>query len=214
MILKEAHEQMKTCLEVGLEEARPALKEWIEQRKLRGSSNSPQQSDPPSKYVELDKVQSSGIKEKWLEDLKKSAAPARLFQKFDPSLLEIQQEFPNLTEFIEEIRYQVSSGNFSPVLLVGPPGVGKTYIQELLAKALDFPYFSLNIASEDSPWTLSGNHGAWRDGAHSELLRRLLLANTDFMYVFLDEINANLSDAAYSGEFVHQFQLKSSTYSG
>lgn len=165
------------------------------QKKEKGEIEELSQNQKPLRFVEFGKLSESALKSKWLEDVKKRIKPARLFEQFTPDLTQIREKFPNFSEFIDEVAYQVESGNFSPILLVGPPGIGKTHIQSELARALSFPYFSLNIASADSPWSLSGSHGTWHSAAHSDLLYQLLIENTDFMYVFLDEINANLSDA-------------------
>lgn len=145
-------------------------------------------------FVEISQIVETNQNRLKLNEMKLQAKYARRFIPHQTNLVCVREEFPHFSEFIDEIRYQVESGNFSPVLLLGPPGVGKTHIQAALASALRFPLYRVNVASEDSPFSFCGSNRGWRDADVSELLYKLATENTDFMYVFLDEINANLSD--------------------
>ena len=147
-----------------------------------------------SDLVEISQIVETNQNRSTLNEMKLRTKSARRFAPHQADLGSIREEFPHFSQFIDEIGYQVESGNFSPVLLLGPSGVGKTHIQQAVASALKFPFYRVSIASEDSPFSFCGSNRGWRDAEVSELLYKLATENTDFMYVFLDEINANLSD--------------------
>ena len=50
-----------------------------------------------------------------------------------------------------------------PLLIVGPPGTGKTRFTHELAKALGTSWLELDMASLSSGWSISGCSGHWQD---------------------------------------------------
>lgn len=169
------------------------LREKVLGREDRSAEDTMNGMNQPD-LIEISQIVETNQNRSTLNEMKLRTKPARRFVPHQADLVSIREEFPHFSQFIDEIGYQVESGNFSPVLLLGPSGVGKTYIQAALAAALRFPFYRVNVASEDSPFSFCGSNRGWRDAEVSELLRKLATENTDFMYVFLDEINSNLSD--------------------
>jgi len=56
----------------------------------------------------------------------------------------------HLTGSDSVFRKMVEDGGFDSVILVGPPGTGKTTIAEIIGKVLEMPYFSLHAATAGS----------------------------------------------------------------
>ena len=61
-----------------------------------------------------------------------------------------------------------------PILLLGPPGVGKTFAARRLAHALRVPFAEVSLATSDDTAAICGHSLSWR-GARLGLLARTLL---------------------------------------
>lgn len=78
---------------------------------------------------------------------------------------------------------------FPPILLTGPPGIGKTRFMSELAKVLGTDFFSLDFSTISSGFVLNGGNCSWSDsspGFISESIRRSRYANPIIM---LDEVD-------------------------
>lgn len=111
---------------------------------------------------------------------------------------------PNFSDVIHDIRKQLAlalSGNqplfFTPVLLLGEPGLGKTHFAKSLAKALATGFELVSMSSLTAGWILSGASSQWtnaRPGKVAEALINRDFANPIFV---LDEIDKAGGDARY-----------------
>lgn len=79
-----------------------------------------------------------------------------------------------------------------PLLLLGPPGVGKSFFARRLAEALSVPLVRHPMNLADDPGVLVGHSLSWR-GARPGLLARTLVENASASpIVFVDEIDKAL----------------------
>lgn len=84
--------------------------------------------------------------------------------------------------------------SFPPLLLSGPPGVGKTRFMSELAKVMGTDFFSLDFSTITSGFVLNGGSSSWSEsspGFISESIRKSRYANPIIM---LDEIDKVASD--------------------
>ena len=111
---------------------------------------------------------------------------------------------PNFAPVIDDIKKQLAlaiSGNqplaFTPILLLGEPGLGKTHFAKSLAKVLGTGFELVSMSSLTAGWILSGASSQWnnaRPGKVAEALIQRDFANPLFV---LDEIDKAGGDSRY-----------------
>ena len=120
------------------------------------------------------------------------------------ALDELYATCPNFAPVIDDIRKQLAlamSGDqplsFTPILLLGEPGLGKTHFARSLASALCTGFELVPMASLTAGWILSGASPQWanaRPGKVAEALIQREFANPLFV---LDEIDKAGGDSRY-----------------
>ncbi len=76
-----------------------------------------------------------------------------------------------------------------PLLLLGPPGIGKTWLMARLAEALGVPFrvFGMNLVTLGD--TLSGSHPAWKASAPGLVAKTLLRETLANPLILVDELD-------------------------
>jgi len=106
------------------------------------------------------------------------------------------KEFPWIDNVIDglfdELRAKRLSGalvlSFSPILLKGPAGSGKTRFARRLAEVLDLPVHALNLGGSIDAMTILGTNRGWATAQPSPLLRPLLDGRATVLVV-VDEVD-------------------------
>jgi ATP-dependent Lon protease len=115
---------------------------------------------------------------------------------------DLQTQFPNFEEVIRfyksQFRLKKLSGKtrITPILLLGEPGIGKTYFAKKLAESLDTGYTFLDMASVTANWVLTGNNGTWKSSKQGKVLESIMKSRTINPIFLMDEL-----EKARSGEF-------------
>lgn len=80
-----------------------------------------------------------------------------------------------------------------PILILGPPGVGKTRLVRRITEELAMPFLPISLAGVDDSRLILGTARGWSAGQPSPLLQVLLMNNTGSAIVLLDEIEKTTS---------------------
>lgn len=116
----------------------------------------------------------------------------------------LEAEFPWANEAVENVAQQlltrsrlgVLAFGLRPILLVGPPGSGKSRLVRRLAELLGLPYMPFSCAGVHDAKSLAGTSRGWATGEPSPILRLMLTRRSASALILLDEIDK----AARNGE--------------
>ena len=123
---------------------------------------------------------------------------------------ELQQHFPNFAGAISDVirpsmAISAAGGRArpAPLLLVGLPGVGKSYFAESLAKILCVPRVKIDMASATIGACLSGLSSHWSNSGPGEVFKSLAFGRGGVEAVadpliFLDEVDKVSAEMRYS----------------
>jgi ATPase family associated with various cellular activities (AAA) len=80
------------------------------------------------------------------------------------------------------------SPRLRPILLVGPPGVGKTWFARRVAQALDLPFASLNLGGATDNRCLQGTARGWSAATPAWPIAEMARLHAPNPVLFLDEV--------------------------
>jgi ATP-dependent Lon protease len=111
-------------------------------------------------------------------------------------LLSLVDVFPNLGDPIVALAQHLAvrrAGRqqgfaMPPMLLIGPPGIGKTYLAYELSKLIDALPKTINVASMTSGFILSGTDRKWGQAAPGLIVKAMIEAD-GFPIIVLDEVD-------------------------
>lgn len=124
---------------------------------------------------------------------------------------QLEQNLPNFKEVINYYKGQFRQNRYgdkkriNPVLLLGPPGIGKTYFSKKLAEYLKTGYHFIDMGGLSASWVLSGMNGTWQDAKQGKILDIMMANETFNPVVLLDEVDKISSNAKYDPSVIlHQ----------
>lgn len=119
------------------------------------------------------------------------------------AVLELVRTLPNFAEAITHMAEQLALHRMRqgavfqppPMLLLGPPGVGKSHFAQALAKLLGSTVHTLQFASQTNGWVLGGLDRGWGNAKPGQLFEALAYGDTLAPVIVLDEIDKANTDA-------------------
>jgi energy-coupling factor transporter ATP-binding protein EcfA2 len=121
-----------------------------------------------------------------------------------PSFDALGEALPNFTEPLDDMRKQVALCletddrlELMPILLLGPPGIGKTHFAKALAQLLGTAYHYVPMSSLTAGWILSGASSQWKNAKPGKVFDALVNGSYANPVIAVDEIDKAGSDAQY-----------------
>ncbi len=109
----------------------------------------------------------------------------------------IETDFPHFTAVLDELRLQLrlqiaarSPLAFRPLLMVGPPGIGKTAFMRRLGEALNLSLLPVSAGTTTASWILKGGNQAWRSASAGAVASAVLkLKPRQGLLLMIDEVD-------------------------
>ncbi|WP_395702676.1 AAA family ATPase [Aquabacterium sp.] len=121
-----------------------------------------------------------------------------------PAMDHLYDELPNFHEALDDIRRQLAlchdsrdALEITPMLLLGPPGVGKTHFAREVAQLLGTGMGFVSMSSLTAGWVLSGASSQWKGARPGKVFETLVDGQYANPVMVVDEIDKARGEHAY-----------------
>ncbi|GAA0768507.1 AAA family ATPase [Ideonella azotifigens] len=121
-----------------------------------------------------------------------------------PAMGHLYDELPNFHGVLDAVRRQLAlcedsrdALEITPMLLLGPPGVGKTHFAREIAQLLGTGMGFLSMSSLTAGWVLSGASSQWKGARPGKVFETLVDGNYANPVMVVDEIDKARGEHAY-----------------
>ena len=121
-----------------------------------------------------------------------------------PAMAHLYDELPNFKEVLDDIRRQLAlchdsqdALEITPMLLLGPPGVGKTHFAREVAQLLGTGLGFVSMSSLTAGWVLSGANAQWKGARPGKVFDTLVDGQYANPVMVVDEIDKARGEHAY-----------------
>ena len=121
-----------------------------------------------------------------------------------PAMDHLYDEMPNFHEALDDIRRQLAlcqdsrdALEITPMLLLGPPGVGKTHFAREVAQLLGTGMGFVSMSSLTAGWLLSGASSQWKGARPGKVFETLVDGQYANPVMVIDEIDKARGEHAY-----------------
>jgi ATP-dependent Lon protease len=121
-----------------------------------------------------------------------------------PAMDHLYEELPNFHQVLDDLKRQIAlcqdSGDaleLTPMLLLGPPGVGKTHFARAVAQLLGTGMGFVSMSSLTAGWVLSGASSQWKGARPGKVFETLVDGAYANPVMVIDEIDKARGEHAY-----------------
>jgi ATP-dependent Lon protease len=121
-----------------------------------------------------------------------------------PAMDHLYEELPNFHPALDDLKRQIAlcqdSGDaleVTPMLLLGPPGVGKTHFARAVAQLLGTGMGFVSMSSLTAGWVLSGASSQWKGARPGKVFETLVDGAYANPVMVVDEIDKARGEHAY-----------------
>ena len=121
-----------------------------------------------------------------------------------PPMQDLFEDLPNFTEVLEDIRKQLAlcvdsadSVELPPMLLLGEPGIGKTFFARRVSRLLGTGFGFVPMSSLTAGWILSGASSQWRNAKPGKVFDTFLNGEYANPVIAVDELDKASAESQY-----------------
>jgi ATP-dependent Lon protease len=121
-----------------------------------------------------------------------------------PVMDHLYDDLPNFAEVLDDVKRQLAlcedsrdALEITPLLLLGPPGVGKTHFARQLAQLLGTGMGFVSMSSMTAGWVLSGASSQWKGARPGKVFETLVDGQYANPVMVVDEIDKAGGEHAY-----------------
>lgn len=121
-----------------------------------------------------------------------------------PAMEHLYDDLPNFHEVLDDLRRQLAlctdshdALEITPMLLLGPPGVGKTHFAREVAQLLGTGLGFVSMSSLTAGWVLSGASSQWKGARPGKVFETLVDGQYANPVMVIDEIDKAGGEHAY-----------------
>jgi ATP-dependent Lon protease len=126
-----------------------------------------------------------------------SAPEASTFDKLGQASPNFEEVIFNLKTYANLYRSADEHMQFTPMLLLGPPGVGKTHFAQTLSEVIGTPFQRVSMDGVSAGFVITGNSPQWQDAQPGRVSRALVEGSSANPIILLDEIDKAGGDKRY-----------------
>lgn len=127
--------------------------------------------------------------------------PDTIFEDLDA----LGKRFPNFQPVIDFYKQEFALARLTenpvftaePLLIAGPPGVGKTYFCHELARLVDTHFEFISMSSMTAGFVLSGNSSKWSEGSFGKVAQGFAVGKRPNQLLVIDEVDKAGGDSRH-----------------